>query len=77
MFIVQTIEDGAARPPRFHQPRRAQDSELVAHRGLPKLQLFGNLVHRDFPRHEDLDNADSGGIPKKLEEFGQLKEGVQ
>lgn len=77
MLIIQAIKDGTTRPPRFHQPRRAQDPQLVAHRGLAELQLFGNLVHRDLPRHEDLDNADSGGIPKKLEEFGQLEEGVQ
>ncbi len=77
MLVIQAIKDGATRTPRFHQPCRTQDSELVAHRGLAQLQLFGNLVHRDLPRHEDLDNADSGGIPEELEELGQLEKGVQ
>ena len=77
MLVVQAIKDGTTRPPRFHQPRRTQNSELVAHRGLPKLQLFGNLVHGDLPRHEDLDNADPGGIPEELKKFRQLKKGVQ
>ena len=77
MFVVQGVENGAPYPAGFHQACRSQDPELVAYRRLPQLQFFRYLVHRDFPRKENLDNADTGGIPEKLEEFGQLKEGVQ
>ena len=77
MFVVQGVENGAPYPTGFHKTSRSQDPELVAYRRLPQLQFFRYLVYRNLPRKENLDNADSGSIPKKLEELGQFKKGVQ
>ena len=77
MFIIEGIEHLAAIAAGFHQVRRSQNAQLVAHHRLLQIQALCDIVHRKLPRQKDLDNADSRRISKKLEKLRQLKKSIQ
>ena len=74
VFIVESVKHLAAFAARFHEVRRTQDSQLVAHHGLFEPERVGNIVHRNVVFHQELDDADSRRIAENAEEFREISE---
>ena len=77
MVVVQGIEHLATFAARLHQICRTQNAQLVAHHGLFQVQLFGNVIHRNFARKHQMNNADTRGIAKELEKFREFEQNIQ
>lgn len=76
VLIIERIEHLATVAARLHKVRRSEDSELVAHHRLFQIQLFSNLVHRDFARKHEVDDADARRIAEELEELRQFEQDI-
>ena len=77
MFVVERIEHLATFAARLYQVRRTQNAQLMTDHRLFQIQLFGDIIYRDFARKHQMDNADASRVAKELEEFGKFKKGIQ
>ena len=74
MIIRQAVHDLFAVAAEAHEARLLEDAQLVRHRTLRGSHFVGDGAHRLSLLHEGIENLDTRGVGKDLEQVGQVVE---
>lgn len=76
VMVVERVEREAPGPADPHEPRGAQEAQLVRNGRLGLTDERGQVADAALSMGQRIDESDAGGIPQQFEDVGQRLDGA-